>query len=73
MRLQAAAGTGEDIPYVSTAARCDPMRGGWYYDVDPAMAAPTRVVTCPATCDRLKAEPNANVNLVFGCKTIVID
>ena len=73
VRVQAAAGTGEDIPYVSTAARCDPMRGGWYYDVDPAMAAPTRVVTCPATCDRLKAEPNAQVNLVFGCKTRVID
>jgi hypothetical protein len=73
VRLQAAAGTGQDIPYVGSATRCDPMRGGWYYDVDPTMAAPTQVVTCPATCDRLKAEPNAKVNLVFGCRTQVID
>jgi hypothetical protein len=72
VRLQEAAGTGEDIPFVSAADRCDPMMGGWYYDVDPAMAAPTRVLTCPATCDRLKAGPGANVSLVFGCKTRVI-
>jgi hypothetical protein len=73
VRVQAAAGTGEDIPYVTAAARCDPMRGGWYYDVDPARATPTRVVTCPATCDRLKAEASASVSLVFGCKTRVIE
>jgi hypothetical protein len=61
------------IPYVTAPNRCDPMQGGWYYDVDPATAAPTRVVTCPATCDRLKAGSNANVSLVFGCKTRVIE
>jgi len=73
VRLQEAAGTAQEIPYVAGASRCDPMRGGWYYDVDPAGAAPTRVLTCPATCDRLKAGPGAQVSLVFGCKTIVIE
>jgi hypothetical protein len=57
VRLQEAAGTAEEIPYEGGATRCDPMRGGWYYDVDPATAAPTRVLTCPATCDRLEAGP----------------
>jgi hypothetical protein len=72
VRLQDAAGAA-DIPYVSAADRCDPMRGGWHYDVDPSKATPTRVLTCPATCDRLEAGGNAKVSLVFGCKTIVID
>jgi hypothetical protein len=73
VRLQDAAGAAADIPYVSAADRCDPMRGGWYYDVDPGKAAPTRVLTCPATCDQLKTGRNAKVSLAFGCKTIVID
>jgi hypothetical protein len=73
VRVQDAAGTAQEIPYVSAAAGCDPMQGGWYYDVAPATAAPTRVVTCPATCDQLKAGSNVNVSLVFGCKTRVIE
>ena len=73
VRVQDAAGTGQDIPYVTSAGRCDPMQGGWYYDVDPAMAAPTRVSTCPATCRRLQADAASTVSLVFGCKTRVID
>ena len=64
----------EDIPYVQSAARCDPVRGGWYYDKDPATGAtPTRVIVCDNTCRAFKADPNARVDLVFGCKTVVID
>ena len=73
VEVQDAAGTGENIPYVTSADRCDPTKGGWYYDVQPGMAAPTRVLTCPATCDRLKADPVAKVSLVFGCRTVAID
>jgi hypothetical protein len=73
LRFQDATGPAEDIPYATSANRCDPMRGGWYYDVDPATAAPTRVLTCPATCNRLKTAPDGNVSLVFGCKTVVIE
>ena len=73
VRLQDAAGTAQEIPYTTAVNRCDPMQGGWYYDVDPATAAPTTVVTCPATCDRLRAGANASVSLVFGCKTRVIE
>ena len=63
----------EDVLYVGQADKCDPMRGGWYYDVDPATTAPTKVVVCDATCRQFKADPNARVELGFGCKTRVIE
>jgi hypothetical protein len=67
--FQTAAGT-EEVLYAGTEARCDPMKGGWYYDVDPATGAkPSRVIVCPATCQRFKAEPTASVQLRFGCGT----
>jgi hypothetical protein len=63
----------EDVPYVGSADHCDPARGGWYYDVDPrAGGVPGRVVVCENTCASFKADANAAVNLVFGCKTVVI-
>jgi hypothetical protein len=61
----------EDLRYVESADRCDPMRGGWYYDVPPAMGTPTRVRLCAATCDRVKAAAGGSVQLRFGCKTII--
>jgi len=73
VQVQDAAGTGENLPYVTSADRCDPTKGGWYYDVEPGMAAPMRVLTCPATCDRVKADPTTTVSLAFGCKTVVIE
>jgi hypothetical protein len=45
------------------------MRGGWYYDTDPAQGMPTTVHVCPATCARFKAEMGGAVELRFGCKT----
>jgi hypothetical protein len=72
VRLRTATGAEETILYVERANRCDPVRGGWYYDADPAAATPRRVLVCPATCARFKAEQNPTVSLVFGCKTEVI-
>jgi hypothetical protein len=67
-------GTGgeEDILFVGQASKCDPARGGWYYDSDPAAGTPQHVVTCDATCRRFKADPSAQVALGFGCLTRVI-
>jgi hypothetical protein len=61
----------EDPRHVASAAQCDPIRGGWHYDVDPARGPPTRVHLCPATCDKVKGAQGASVQLRFGCKTIV--
>jgi hypothetical protein len=67
-------GSQEDVPYVGRAERCDPVRGGWHYDVDPVSGAvPSRVITCEATCRKLKADPRGRIDLRFGCKTLVIE
>jgi hypothetical protein len=64
----------EDVPYVGRPERCDPTRGGWYYDVEPAAGvSPSRVITCDATCRKLKADPRGRIDLRFGCKTVVIE
>jgi hypothetical protein len=58
-----------DLVYVGSAAGCDPTKGGWYYNVDPAMGTPTTIQVCPASCARFKAEAGGSVQLRFGCKT----
>ncbi len=48
---------------------CGPA-GGWHYDDD---ARPTRVLLCPASCERAQAELQsgaAGVQVEFGCQTI---
>jgi hypothetical protein len=68
------AGGSADVRYVGSAERCDPVGGGWYYDVDPATGAgPTRVVVCESTCRAFKTDPRAQVDLLFGCKTLVVN
>jgi len=62
----------EDIYYTGGPERCDPVRGGWYYDVNPAGGTPTRIVTCGASCRRIQSDPMGSVELRFGCKTIDI-
>jgi Mg-chelatase subunit ChlD len=62
----------EDLLYVETADRCDPTRGGWYYDVPPAQGTPTRILVCDASCRRFKMDATARVDLLFGCATKVI-
>ncbi|HEY0709581.1 MAG TPA: hypothetical protein VGG33_22410, partial [Polyangia bacterium] len=66
-------GAREDVAYVKTMSNCDPTRGGWYFDVDPAMGTPTRVLVCPSTCTQFKKDGNAKVDLLFGCATRTID
>ncbi len=61
-------------PMSRSADRCDPTKGGWYYDVDPTTGtAPARVIMCDATCTRYRPEATAKVELLFGCKTRTID
>jgi hypothetical protein len=58
-------GATENIGYVPDMASCHPDLGGWYYD-DPN--APTRILTCPKSCDKIKATTNGSVAVAFGCK-----
>jgi hypothetical protein len=59
----------EDLVYVGSADKCDPNRGGWHYDADPATGNPTRVRLCPSSCNKVKAETGGRVELLFGCVT----
>ena len=63
----------ENIPYVERPDRCDPTRGGWYYDDPPTNVTPSRILVCEATCNRFKTEQNGKIDLVFGCGTQVIN
>jgi hypothetical protein len=56
------------IPYVDEIALCDATKGGWYYDIKPSQGTPKRILMCPATCDQLKADTQAQVDIQIGCK-----
>ncbi len=63
-----------ELLYVGSADRCQPDRGGWYYEPAPsATTRPTRLVLCPDSCARLRTDPAARVELEFGCATRSID
>lgn len=47
---------------------CD-AAGGWYYD-DPQN--PTRIILCPATCDAIRADTAAKIDVLFGCDTVIV-
>jgi hypothetical protein len=67
VRFTTNAGTREELRYVHTMASCDSLRGGWYYDIDPATGTPTRIHVCPTSCDAFKKEGSGQVDLAFGC------
>jgi hypothetical protein len=53
------------VPDVSQCAAIE----GWHYDDE---AAPTKVVACPSTCSRIQAAVDAQVDLQFGCETLLV-
>lgn len=62
--------TASVIPKVPGASECVEGEDAWYYDADPEVEAPTRVVLCPSTCDRVEAGTLDQVDIVLGCVTI---
>lgn len=57
----------ETLGYVGSKDKCD-ARGGWYYDND---ANPKKIIVCPASCDKFKADPMGRVDVLLGCQRIV--
>ncbi len=56
---------------VRDEASCRPDVGGWYYDRDPRSGGtPSTIVVCPKTCEHLKQDPDGQVDLRLGCKTV---
>jgi hypothetical protein len=58
------------VNYVGDVSKCDAQKGGWYYDVDPSSATPTRILLCPASCSGVKLSTQG-VTVLLGCKTVV--
>ncbi|MBX3181822.1 MAG: VWA domain-containing protein [Polyangiaceae bacterium] len=62
-------GAPESFGRVPSAAACDGVVDGWYYD-DPL--SPTQVRVCSQTCTRIQAAgENARMDIEFGCATKV--
>jgi hypothetical protein len=73
VQVTGAGGAVSTIGHISGKAACDPTRGGWYYDVDPATGqAPSTIIACDATCAEFTKAGTARVDIVLGCQTIVI-
>jgi Mg-chelatase subunit ChlD len=54
-------------PKVADINACPPTGDGWYYD-NPT--SPTKVILCPNTCTQVKQDSNAEVSVLFGCKSV---
>jgi hypothetical protein len=67
--IPAGKGPPEDVLHASTAAQCDPVAGGWYYDDN---ASPTQIVMCPATCAKIANDAQGKVDILVGCETVDI-
>jgi hypothetical protein len=62
-------GASETLPFVRTADQCGITQGGWYYDVDPDDAVPTKILVCPNTCQQFQDTPGGSVEIQLGCVT----
>jgi len=57
------------LPRVAGPTSCTAV-GGWYYDVEPAKGAPSRLDMCKSSCER--ADKSATgLRVELGCKSLV--
>jgi hypothetical protein len=54
--------------FFRVASSEDCRADGWRFD---NVQAPTRLMACPQTCDRIKATPEAKIDVLLGCATVV--
>lgn len=62
VQVTASGGTASTVPYSADCANA----GGWRYD---NAAAPTKIQLCTSSCDKVKADGTAKLDLVLGCET----
>ncbi|MDF3069076.1 MAG: hypothetical protein K0R38_4677 [Polyangiaceae bacterium] len=55
------------LPRVGGPSSCG-AAGGWYYDVDPTLGAPSRLNVCKSSCARTQA---VQLEIELGCQTRV--
>jgi uncharacterized protein YegL len=60
-------GTPKILPRANDLADCA-GQPGWFYDNN---AAPTKIILCPASCTTIQNDAQAEVNVLFGCKSLI--
>jgi hypothetical protein len=71
VQVTSGAGAKSLLPLAGANASACTAAGGWYYDVDPKTGGtPTKVIICPSSCTSLNADPNAQIDVLLGCKTV---
>jgi hypothetical protein len=59
-----------DILYVGDVSQCGATALGWYYDVDPNVGQPTKIVVCDQACNTLSTTDDGRVEIKLGCTTM---
>jgi hypothetical protein len=75
INVQFTSGAGQTVTIgnVKDRASCSATQGGWYYDVDPSTGAvPQTISICDTSCSQMKADPAGRVDILLGCKTVII-
>jgi hypothetical protein len=62
MKYTPGGGQQQTLPRVNDASQC--IGDAWYYDNN---ADPTKLLLCPDTCTKVKADPNGKVDIDLGC------
>ena len=60
-------GATEPLLNYPDAAHCPAGGDGWYYDDN---AAPTKILLCGSTCDRIGVDATGTVDVLVGCQTV---
>ena len=61
-----AGSTSNTFVRVPSSATC--IDNGWHFD---DAQAPKRLIACPAACERIKAAPDAKIDVLLGCATLL--
>jgi hypothetical protein len=72
VNVQYTSGAGQSVTIgnVASKAACNPTKGGWYYDADPAAGGkPENISICDTSCTQLQGDPAGRVDVLLGCKT----
>jgi hypothetical protein len=72
VNVQFTGGTGTMTTVGQTTGKDACSAGGWYYDVDPSVGTPTKIIACDSTCSQFQTDTSGHVDIVLGCMTIKI-
>lgn len=61
----------KNLLYVKSLDQCAKAALGWYYDIDPAGGGtPTKINICPDSCNNVRAQSGATLQIQLGCATL---